>query len=385
MRVAVISESFLPTVNGVTTSVCRVLDYLAAHGHDAMIIAPDAGAPREYAGYRVHTVPAMAYRQFPVGLPSPQVQRLLADFQPDVLHAASPFLLGAQGIAAANRLGVPSVAVFQTDVAGYARRNHLGLATSLAWRLVRWVHDGADLTLAPSSAAMTDLRAVGIERIDRWGRGVDLERYHPNNRFLQGARELRERLSPDGEVVVGYVGRIAPEKQLERFRALRGMPGIRIALVGDGPSVPFIKRELRGMPVTWLGRLGGEDLAMAYASFDVFVHAGTEETFGQTVQEAHASGVPVVAPRAGGPIDLVRHGENGFLFTADDERELRAHVQQLVADAPARRRMGEAGRRGVLGRSWETLCADLVGHYEIVVGERAAARRAPVGVGAGPE
>ncbi|MCU1575927.1 MAG: glycosyl transferase, partial [Leifsonia sp.] len=100
---------------------------------------------------------------------------------------------------------------------------------------------------------------------------------------------------------------------------------------------------------------------------------------------AHASGVPVVAPRAGGPIDLVRHGENGFLFTADDERELRAHVQQLVADAPARRRMGEAGRRGVLGRSWETLCADLVGHYEIVVGERAAARRAPVGVGAGPE
>lgn len=375
MRVAVISESFLPTVNGVTTSVCRVLDYLAANGHDALIICPDAGAPHDYAGFPVRTVPAVAYRQFPVGLPSPHVQRLLADFRPDVLHAASPFLLGAQGIAAANRLGVPSVAIFQTDVAGYAKRNGLGLATSLAWRLVRWVHDGADLTLAPSSAAMADLHAAGVQRIDRWGRGVDLQRYHPNNRFLPGARALRERLSPDGEVVIGYVGRIAPEKQLERFRALRGMPGIRIAIVGDGPSVSFVTRELRGMPVTWLGRLGGADLAAAYASFDVFAHAGTEETFGQTVQEAHASGVPVVAPRAGGPIDLVRHGENGFLFEPDDESELRTCAQQLVADAPSRRRMGEAGRRGVLDRSWDTLCADLVRHYERVVYERTLARR----------
>ncbi len=373
MRVAVISESFLPTVNGVTNSVCKVLDHLATRGHEAIVICPDAGAPRQYSGFEVHTVPALAYRQFPVGLPSYQVQRILTRFAPDVLHAASPFLLGAQGIAAANRMGVPSVAVFQTDVAGYTRSHRLGLATAAAWRLVRWVHDGADLTLVPSSASEADLENAGIGRLARWGRGVDLVRYHPNNRFDPATRTLREQLSPDGDVVIGYVGRIAAEKQVERLGALRGVPGIRIAIVGDGPHVPVVERELRGMPVSWLGRLGGGDLASAYASFDAFVHTGTEETFGQTVQEAHATGLPVVAPHAGGPIDLIEHGVDGLFFAPNDDHELRKAVSLLVGDAPLRQRMGEAGRRAVLGRTWESVCDDLIGYYERVILDRVLA------------
>jgi phosphatidylinositol alpha 1,6-mannosyltransferase len=367
MRVTVVSESFLPTVNGVTTSVLRVLDHLAEHGHEAIVICPDAGAPAEYAGFRIHQVPSIAYRQFPVGLPSPQVQRILAAFAPDVLHAASPFFLGAQAIAAANRLGVPSVAIYQTDVAGFARRNGLGVTSAIAWKYVRWVHEGADLTLAPSAASEYDLRTAGVSRLGRWGRGVDLERYHPNKRRTAAAAALREQLSPDGETVIGYVGRIAPEKQVERLRSLRGLSGVSLAIVGDGPSRDAVARELRGMPVTWLGRRGGEELAAAYAAFDVFVHTGSEETFGQTVQEAHASGLPVVAPRAGGPIDLVEHGVDGLLFPPSDDRALRAAVSLLVSDAAERRRMGEAGRRAVLGRSWDVLCDELIGHYERVI------------------
>lgn len=367
MRVAVVSESFLPTVNGVTTSVLRVLDHLAAEGHEAIVICPDAGAPAEYAGFRIHQVPSVAYRQFPVGLPSPQVQRILAGFGPDVLHAASPFFLGAQAIAAANRMGVPSVAIYQTDVAGFARRNGLGVTSAIAWKYVRWVHEGADLTLAPSAASEYDLRTAGVSRIARWGRGVDLVRYHPNKRRTPAAVALRERLSPDGETVVGYVGRIAPEKQVERLRALRGIGGVSLAIVGDGPSRDAVARELRGIPVTWLGRLGGEDLAAAYAAFDVFAHTGSEETFGQTVQEAHASGLPVVAPRAGGPIDLVEHGVDGLLFRPSDDRALRAAVAMLVRDGALRRRMGEAGRRAVLGRSWDVVCGELTRHYERVI------------------
>jgi phosphatidylinositol alpha 1,6-mannosyltransferase len=364
MRIAIVTESFLPTVNGVTNSVCKVLDHLRSEGHEAMVIVPAAGSPREYAGFPVHEVPALAYRQFPVGLPSPHVQRLIAAFSPDIVHAASPFLLGAQAIAAAGRLGVPSVAVFQTDVAGYARRNHLGAATSFAWRVVRWIHEGAAVTLVPSSASMADLSAAGIRRLARWGRGVDLVRYHPANRLDPATVALRDQLAPNGEVVVGYVGRIAPEKQVERFAALRGLPGVRLAIVGDGPSVPSAKRALAGMPVTWLGRLGGAELAAAYASFDLFVHTGTEETFGQTLQEAFASGVPVIAPRSGGPIDLVDHGVNGFLFEPTDDTGLRSFVELLSTDRSARLRMGEAGRRSVIGRSWHSVCAELVGHYE---------------------
>ncbi|MGX5680828.1 glycosyltransferase family 4 protein [Schumannella luteola] len=367
MRVVVVSESFLPTTNGVTTSVRKVLDHLALRGHEAIVIVPAAGAPREYAGFRVHEVPAVAYRQFPVGLPSPQVTKLIADFKPDVIHAASPFLLGAQAIDAGKRLGIPAVAIFQTDVAGYARRNRLGAATKFAWRVVRWVHESAALTLAPSTASLADLEAAGIGRLGRWGRGVDLATYHPRNRVDPAVVRLRQRLAPSGETIVGYVGRIAPEKQVERFDALRGMPGIRIALVGDGPSLPAVRKALRGMPVSYLGPLSGRDLAVAYASFDVFAHTGAEETFGQTVQEAHASGLPVIAPRAGGPIDLIDHGVDGYLFDPRFDAQLRAYVEGLVLDEPLRLRMGEAGRRAVVGRSWESVCDELIGHYESVL------------------
>ncbi len=385
MRVAIISESFLPTVNGVTNSVCKVLDHLADNGHEAIVIAPAAGSPSHYRGFPVHQVPSVAYRQFPMGIPNAQVSRLIAKFAPDVLHAASPFLLGAQGIAAANRLGIPTVAIFQTDVAGYAKRNRLGSASKLAWRVVRWIHDGADLTLVPSLASQRDLERAGVERLALWGRGVDLVRYHPNNRMRPAARALNTLLAggqpgdPDRDVVVGYVGRVAPEKGLERLASLRGLPNLHLAIVGDGPSDDRIRSLLRGMPVTFLGRLSGQQLADAYASFDVFVHTGTEETFGQTLQEAHASGLPVVAPAAGGPLDLVRHGENGYLFDPADPDDLRAGIRSLVDDPALRSRMGEAGRRAVLGKSWEALCSELLQHYASVSTPAKARRRTPVG------
>ncbi|NYJ29984.1 glycosyltransferase family 1 protein [Galbitalea soli] len=361
------TESFLPTVNGVTTSVRKVLEHLALRGHEALLISPAAGSPARYAGFPVVEVPAIAYRQFPVGLPGLpglRIQRLIEEFAPDVVHVASPFLLGAEAIAAAKRLGIPSVAIFQTDVAGYARRNHLAAASWVAWRVVRWIHADADLTLVPSSSSMADLRAAGVERLERWGRGVDLEAYHPRVRDAATTTLLRDELSPGGEVVVGYVGRVAPEKRLESMAALRGVPGIRIAIVGDGPSMPAIRRTLGGMPVSYLGELRGDALATAYASFDVFLHTGTEETFGQTIQEAQASGLPVIAPRAGGPIDLVDHGRSGFLYTPGDAKELRATVELLARDPRLRARLGEAGRRAVRGRDWATVGDALLEHYE---------------------
>ncbi|MBN9606055.1 MAG: glycosyltransferase family 1 protein [Actinomycetales bacterium] len=385
MRVAIVSESFLPTLNGVTTSVVKVMEHLADAGHEAMLIVPAAGSPRRYAGFDVHEVPALAYRQFPVGLPNSQVSSLISAFQPDVLHVAAPFLLGAQAIASANRLGVPSVAIYQTDVSGYARRNRLAVASSFAWRVVRWIHEGADLTLVPSTTAMTALRTAGVSRLERWGRGVDVVTYHPERRASAAVAALRARLAPDGEVVVGYVGRVAPEKSVERLAELRGLPGVRLAVVGDGPSMPLVTRALQGMPVDFLGTLRGEELADAYAAFDVFAHTGLEETFGQTLQEAHASGLPIAAPRAGGPIDLIDHGVDGLLFDPVREGALREAVEALVASPERRSRMGQAGRRKVADRSWSAVCDDLLGHYASVIAARAGALdgTAPLGTRAG--
>jgi len=384
MRVAVVSESFLPTLNGVTTSVARLLEHLRRRGHDAMLIVPSAGAPRRYAGYAVHTVPAVPYRRFPVGLPNPRVSALLAGFDPDVVHVAAPFLLGAQAIASARRMGVPSVAIYQTDLPAYTRSNGLRVTERIARRAIGRIHEGADLTLAPSSSAIADLRGSGVRRLDRWGRGVDLELFHPSRATSDETAALRARLAPEGEVLVGYIGRIAPEKQVERLAELRGIAGIRVVVVGDGPALPAVRRALRGMPVDFLGALTGPELANAYAALDVFVHTGIHETFGQTIQEAQASGRAVVAPAAGGPADLIDSGRNGILYRPGGG-ELRDAVSSLVGDAARRARLGENGRRRVLTRSWDAVFDELVGHYASVRQRSTAVARPGVDPAPGPQ
>ncbi len=366
VRIAIVTESFLPSLNGVTTSVCRVLDHLRARGHEAIVVAPSP-APREYHGFPVRGVTSVPVRQFQVGLPTPEIEAILADFAPDVVHVASPFFLGARGLVAARDLGIPAVAIYQTDMAAYVLQ-HGGAAGRPAaratWRYLRWVHSLAHLNLAPSSAALADLRRNGVADTGLWGRGVDTALFHPGWRDDAGCRALRRSLAPRGETIVGYVGRLAPEKELDRLRPLLDLPGVRIAITGDGPSRAALRSLMPG--ATFLGRREGDDLARAYAACDVFVHTGTHETFGQTLQEGAATGLPIVAPRRGGPIDLVDHGRTGLLFDPDDPADLRRCIESLTVaeDAWERRAvMGEAALQKVSGRSWQRLVDDLIGHY----------------------
>lgn len=375
MRVAIVAETFLPVVNGVSNSVCRILEHLHDTGHEALVIAPGTG-PDSHRGTAVVRVPALdlpVVDSLPVGVPTRRVLTALQDFRPDVVHLASPFFVGARGVWAARRLGIPTVAVYQTDVAGFADSYGLGFAARAAWRWTRRLHSGADRTLAPSSWAADELLAHGIPRVHRWARGVDTGRFRPSRRD----ESLRARLAPNGELLVGYVGRLAPEKKVLRLAALCDEPGVRVVVVGDGPDRAELARRLPG--AAFLGFLQGDELAEAYASLDVFVHTGPYETFCQAVQEALASGVPVLAPDAGGPRDLVTPGRTGFLLPPhDDERfgdELRGAVRALDGDPALRERLGAAGRRSVLQRTWPAVCEELLGHYAQVCGWPADVRR----------
>lgn len=367
VRVAIVTESFLPSVNGVTTSVCRVAECLRRAGHEVMVVAPRP-APRSFAGCPVHAVASVPVRQFPVGLPTAEMERLLRSFAPDVVHVASPFVLGAAAVVAANRCDLPAVAVYQTDMPGYLQRHVPGLAgrgaARTAWRWVRWVHRQAALTLAPSTPALADLRRHGIPRTALWGRGVDTAQFHPGWRDDAGTAALRRQLAPNGELVVGYVGRLAPEKELHRLAELAGLPHLRVAVVGDGPSAGRDRAALEGagLDAVFLGRREGDDLARAYAALDVFVHTGTRETFGQTLQEAAATGLPVVAPARGGPLDLVDHGGSGLLFDPDRPGGLAGAVSSLYDDE-MRARLGTRGRTLVAHRSWLSLVDQLLAHY----------------------
>lgn len=372
VRVAIVAESFLPNVNGVTNSVLRVIEHLRRTGHEVIVIAPDTprgepAAEREYDGVRVHRVPSHMFPKvtsLPLGIPWPRMVKVLKGFDPDVIHLASPALLGWGGVHAARHLGVPSVAVFQTDVAGFAESYGVGVMSRVAWMWMRRLHSKADRTLAPSTSAMENLTAHRIPRVHHWGRGVDVSGFVPSARDAA----LRAAWSPEGKPIVGFVGRLAPEKHVERLAALASRDDVQVVIVGDG--VDRAKLEARMPSAVFTGALYGQELAAAYASMDVFVHPGEHETFCQAVQEAMASGLPVIAPDAGGPRDLVAPMHTGLLLPVPEfEARLTPAVDHLLAE---RQRYSVAARRSVLAHTWPRVCDELIAHYQEVVGQRAA-------------
>ncbi len=375
MRIAIITESFPPDVNGVAHCVVRVAENLVRKGHQPLVIAPESGRSAAdchfpYPVERVPSVPLPGYPSFRLGLPTPKTRRAIVKHGTEVVHLASPVALGAWGTRVARAEHLPTVAVYQTDLPSYARAYRLGRPTeAFAWRWLRDIHNTAGRTLAPSSCTAADLDAHGLERVWLWGRGVDTDRFRPDLRD----ERLRRELAPGGEVIVGYVGRLAIEKRVDLLTAVATLPGVKLAVTGGGP----MEEELRAALPTaaFLGLRYGQDLARIYASLDLFVHTGPYETFGQTIQEASASGLPVVAPASGGPLDLVADGTTGSLVPPGDPEALSAAVRTLVADPARRTRLGAAARRRVLARSWAALTDELLGHYEAVIDSSAVAAR----------
>ncbi|MGW3463389.1 glycosyltransferase family 4 protein [Streptomyces olivaceoviridis] len=372
MRVVIVTESFPPDVNGVAHCALQTARHLVDRGHLPLVVAPapapgsgpDTDAPCPVV--RIPSLPLPGYPQVRVALPSRRLAAALVAHRPDVVHLASPFVLGVRGMAAAARLGIPAVAVYQTDLAGYAR-TYMGAGEAAAWRRIRSVHGAADRTLAPSSAARSDLEEHGVPRVRLWPRGVDTARFRPQHRD----EALRRELAPNGELIVGYVGRLAPEKYVELLSGVCGLAGVRVVVVGDGPSQAHLTEALPG--AVFLGRRTGDELARIFASLDLFVHTGPFETFCQTVQEAMASGVPVVAPAAGGPLDLVDHGRTGLLVPPRDAAAVQEAVRALAADPARRAAYGATARATVEGRTWAAVGDQLIAHYDDVLADRKTA------------
>jgi len=364
MRVAIVTESFFPQVNGVTNTVRHVVDRLVERGNEVMVVAPSPGLSvyRSVRVVRVRSLSVPRHRSFPVGMPDAAVERTLAQFRPDVIHLASPVALGAVGLRAARRLGIPTVAAYQTDIGGFARQYGVR-ADAAVGRWVGRIHRRADRTLVPSRASWDQLAALGVSDMHLWRRGVALDVFGPQHRVpVLNSRWTRRE---PGSLAVGYVGRLAPEKQVSRLAEVAAVPGTRLVVVGDGPSRASLERQIPGAVFT--GMLRGQELAHVFASLDVFVHTGESETYCQTVQEAQASGVPVVAPAAGGPLDLVDHGRTGLLYDPADPGSLRDTVARLVANVELRRGLATAGLAVVGERTWSSVVDELIDvHYEAV-------------------
>lgn len=367
MRILVVAESFLPHMNGVTNSVLRVADHFAATGDEVAIIAPQwpraetslrTSGGRTIEVHRVPSAPLPGYAAVRIAAPgATALRRRIEEFRPDIIHLASPTVLGGQAMVAAQKAGVPTVAVYQTDIPGYTARYGMPFLARASWRAMREVHNRATLTLAPSTTTRDELIEHGIERVDLWRRGVDTSLFSPSLHSDQ----LRAQYAEPGEKLVVYMGRLAAEKQVADLQVIHDMPGVRLLIVGDGPEREALRRR---MPrARFAGFRSGTDLAAHLASADLFIHPGELETFGQTIQEAMASGLPVIAPRRGGPVDLVSPSRTGWLYTPGMLDELQEQAADLLFDDAKRRAFGRAALESVHKRTWPVLAEQLRGYY----------------------
>ena len=368
MRIAIFSETFLPKWDGVANTLCHLLRHLADRGHTAIMFAPE-GAPKRFAETPIHGLscfPCPMYPPLKLVFPQVNVVDQLREFAPDVVHLVNPALLGPVGLRHGRELDVPVVASYHTDIPGYAQHYGLGLFRETLWAYFRWMHNGADLNLCPSRFTQEELEQKGFKRLRVWGRGVDTDRYTPRKR----SGEWRDRLSggrPDAQLLL-YVGRLATEKRVAWLRPILDvLPEARLAIVGDGPERETLAKLFEGTNTVFTGYLEGEALASAYAAADIFTFPSASETFGNVVLEAMASGLPVIAPDAGGPRDHVHDGKNGYLFPAHDPEALVRRVRRLAARPGLIRSLGWGARAYAKTQTWEMILDGLIADYQAAI------------------
>ncbi|MNO25897.1 GDP-mannose-dependent alpha-mannosyltransferase [compost metagenome] len=383
MRLALFTDTFLPQTNGVARTLGRLTGYLNRRGIEHLLFTPKSAPEDSYPDpvRPVASIPFFLYPECRLALPSmSSIQSQLSAFQPDLLHMATPFNIGLCGLRYAHRQGLPHVASYHTHFDRYLEYYRMRRIVPLYWRYMKWFHRSCDATFAPSRETIEILREQGFERLQLWSRGIDCRQYSPDKRQ---AANIRERYGIAVPLVLLYVGRIAPEKDIATLlRSMRLLPDsvaarVHLLVVGDGPLLPELRAQAP-RNVTFTGVKHGEELAELYASADLFVFPSSTETFGNVVLEAMASGLPVLAAGAGGSKELVVPGITGALFEPHDSGALAEEICRMSQDAMLRASMGIEGRKQALGRSWEQIFDGLIRDYEMVIDSRRIKSRAEI-------
>ena len=368
MRIALFTETFLPKVDGIVTRLRHTVDHLQRLGDEVLIFSPDGGLT-EHKGARIYGVsgfPLPMYPELKLALPRPAIGEELSRFDPDIIHVVNPAILGLAGLFYGKTLSIPIVASYHTHLPEYLQHYGLGALEGLLWELLKAGHNQAELNLCTSTVMVQTLVERGIERVDLWQRGVDTETFQPDLASL----EMRNRLSqghPEDPLLL-YVGRLGAEKEIDRIKPiLEAIPNARLALVGDGPNRQTLEKYFAETRTHFVGYLGGQELAAAFASADAFVFPSRTETLGLVLLEAMAAGCPVVAARSGGIPDIVEDGVNGYLFDPTDDWGAIAATQRLLSSQEEREILRRNARLEAERWSWSAATRQLQSYYRRVV------------------
>jgi len=365
-------------VSGYSNRFNEMLKYLSkANDQVSILTCDDKNAqPSTVHGYPVVTTlgfrfPLYDHVVVSIDLPECKGLRMLEQFKPDLVHLTSPGFLLFPGLLYARLLRVPVVMSYHTHLPIYAK-NYLGYVPGIvdfAWFLIRFAHKRADLTLVTSPQIRAELMQHGVQRVDVWRKGIDTERFNPEFRN-EGMRQRM--MGPDakpGDFLLTHVGRLGAEKRVKDIKPMLATlgPKCRLCIVGTGPQEDELKKHFEGTNTVFLGQLGGDELSQAFASGDVFVMPSDSETLGFVVLESMASGVPVVAAKAGGIQDLIRDGDTSFLCKPGDNDAYVGRIEQLM-DAKFREAMGKTAREEAEKWGWEAATSVLRNiQYELAI------------------
>ncbi|KJR41236.1 glycosyltransferase [Candidatus Magnetoovum chiemensis] len=312
-------------------------------------------------------MPLPLYTYYKIGLPMfdnlrPHLDRL----RPQIVHIASPTLLGVYGLNYARKNKIPAVSSYHTHFVSYFRYYKITLAEELGWRFLRWFHNRCAANYVPARTVMEEIEAQGIKNVDIWSRGIDLKKFSPNFRSYA----LRKSIGAENMPILLFVGRLVKEKDLDdlveacKFLYAWGHR-FKAVFIGDGPMINDLRERLPDAYFT--GFLTGADLSAWFASSDIFVFPSTTETFGNVIQEAYASQVPVVGVRKGGVIDLIEDNRTGFIAEPNNPEDFAKKVQILLNNEALRKDMGKYAYTIVQKNSWENINKDLLSKYENVI------------------
>ncbi|HWR55900.1 MAG TPA: glycosyltransferase family 1 protein [Negativicutes bacterium] len=378
MRIAIFTDTYLPQVNGVARTLGKFTEYLRDKDVPYTIFAPallDANLQDE----NVHTFPGydfFLYRECKFAIPNyAAIRHVLQSFKPTIVHITTPFPIGFAGLKYVQESNIPAVASYHTNFPQYLEYYRLDFLQNVAWSFLRWFYNHFARTYCPSGETQRLLRKHGIRNLDIWSRGVSTGVFHPGNEDIQ----MRRRMGGENKILLLYVGRLAPEKEVAvLFKALqvlnaRNGQKIQLAIVGDGP----LRDNLQAAApenVSFLGYLQGAELAAAYASADIFVFPSVTETLGNVILEAMASGLPVVAPWTGGIKDNLRDMENGLACIARNHLSLANKISLLVEDSVLRKKLARQAHQYAKNCSWSSVFAKLTAGYQEVIDDMSSLR-----------
>lgn len=359
MKIALVTETYPPEVNGVAMTNQRLVRGLLQKGHEVLLIKPrrkDCLQP-EAAGQRIYEVfgiPIPNYAGLKLGLPNPgELEHLFEAECPDVVHIATEGPLGFSALRATGKLGIPASSTFHTNFQDYCADYGAAFAGRAMMAYLRWFHNACALTTVPDPSLIKRLEAEGIENLEMLGRGADTKLFHPEKRDPA----LRQNWGAgEKDLVAIYVGRAAAEKDiplsLEAWAHAREVcPNLKMVVVGDGP---VLKRLAAKWPeVHFAGMRYDEDLARHYASADFFIFGSTSETFGNVVIEAMASGLAVLTYDYAAGRQFIRPDANGLLVPLDDQQAFLGKCRQTVEQADRIAALGRAARQTVEAYPWQ--------------------------------